>query len=103
MLFSNEKYTAEIDGLGAFVSLLSGGKQFIKERLPLFAFRLREKGEVSYFTSDEAQKVEITKNDRAVSLRYDFLGISFIVNLSFDSRISAYFSFVNFCRNSDLL
>lgn len=95
MLFSNEKYTAEIDGLGAFVSLSSGGKQFVKERLPLFAFRLREKDEVSYITSDEAQKVEITKNDRAVSLRYDFQNISFIVNLSFDSRISAYFSFVN--------
>jgi len=95
MLFSNEKYTAEIDGLGAFVSLLSGGKQFVNARLPLFAFRLREKDEVSYTTSDEAQKVEITKNDRAVSLRYDFLGISFIVNVSFDSRISAYFSFVN--------
>ena len=45
MIFRNKNYTVEFDSNGAIVSLKSGGKQFVKTRLPLFALQLRNGNE----------------------------------------------------------
>ena len=58
MIFECKKYTIQLDEKGAIVSLVSGGKQFAKKRLPLFALQLRNGGDTEKFTSDDAKNIE---------------------------------------------
>ncbi|MBR5473714.1 MAG: hypothetical protein IKU82_06985, partial [Clostridia bacterium] len=95
MIFKSEKYIAQLDPKGAIVSLEGGNKQFVKKRLPLFQFKLRDGGKTQLLTSDDAKNVAFFKNDDALKIDYEFENIKFNVTLTFNNRIEATFSFEN--------
>lgn len=97
MIFENKKYIIEFDKKGAIASLESGGKQFVKQRLPLFQFCLRNKGETQILTSDDAESVNLKQNGDFVKFEFVFKKphITFDVNLCCNDRITATFSFEN--------
>ncbi|MBR3969080.1 MAG: hypothetical protein IKJ93_05785 [Clostridia bacterium] len=95
MIFKNEKYAIEFDPKGAAISLESGNKQFIKQRVPLFTLQLRMGEKVKKLISDNAQKIHLEQNDDILKLKYEFENLCFYVTISFNSRIEATFSFEN--------
>ena len=56
-----EFYAISLDEKGAILSLTAQGKEFVSHRLPLFRIRLRNGGDVSYVTSDDATDVSFTE------------------------------------------
>ncbi len=95
MQFVTKNYTANLDDKGAFMLLESVGKQFIKQRLPLFSFQLRNGFETQIIDSDNAIKIEFLKNSNNVNIRYKFENLIFNVSLFFNDRIETTFSFEN--------
>ena len=102
MKFTNEKYSIELDQLGAILSMESGGKQFVKSRLPLFAVQLRSGNNTQIITSDEARRIEfgITSAtaetaENTVNIQYEFPNLIFDITLHLGERIEAGFSFEN--------
>lgn len=95
MIFKDKKYIAQLDDKGAFVSLISGGKQFVNVRLPLFELQLRNGGNTDIICSDDAKNITFCKDNSAVKISYEFENIKFYVTLFFCDRIQAKFSFEN--------
>lgn len=95
MIFKDKKYIAQLDDKGAFVSLISGGKQFVNVRLPLFELQLRNGGNTDKICSDDAKNITFCKDNSAVKISYEFENIKFYVTLFFCDRIQAKFSFEN--------
>ncbi len=95
MEFVTKNYIAKLDDKGAFVSLESNKKQFVKQRLPLFAFGLRNGDQTQIINSDNATKIELFKNSDNIEIKYEFDNLIFNVSLCFERRIEATFSFRN--------
>ncbi len=95
MIFQTEKYTVQLDDKGAIASLESGGKQFLKTRLPLFDLQLRSGENTQNFNSDDAKNIEISKDNDTVKIKYEFDNLIFCVKLFFKDRIESTFSFKN--------
>ncbi len=95
MIFQTKKYTAQLDSKGAIVALESGGKQFLKTRLPLFGLQLRSGENTQNFNSDDAKNIEISKDNDTVKIKYEFDNLIFYVKLFFGDRIESTFSFEN--------
>jgi len=95
MEFSNKKFNLQIDNKGAIISLKNAGKQFVKARLPLFAFQLRNGAQTKIINSDNARKVEFFNNVDGIEIKYEFEGLIFNVSLFLSHRIEATFSFEN--------
>lgn len=97
MIIKNDKYTVELDSLGAVMSLESGGKQFLKQRLPLLQFMLRDGENTGILTSDDADKAAFTQNGNTAEIKFDFKNpdISFNATMRFGERIEGSFSFEN--------
>ena len=101
MVFQKEKYSIAFDEFGAVTSLESGGKQFLKQRLPLLQFRLRDGEKTEVLTSDDADKAVLSKNENTVELNFEFKNpnIKFNATICLKERIEASFSFEN---NTDM-
>ena len=97
MIINREKYSMEINNKGAIVSLISGGKQFVKTVLPLLQFRLRSGGETQILTSDEADNIAIKENGNNIVLtfKYTELNISFNAVFTLNEKIEATLSYEN--------
>ena len=95
MIFENQKYTVQLDDKGAIVSLISGGKQFLKKRLPLFDLQLRSGESTQILNSDDAKDIDICKADDTITIKYDFDDLVVSTTLVFGNRIEANFSFEN--------
>ncbi len=97
MRIKKDNYIIELDDKCAIASLESCGKQFVKQRLPLLQFRLREGMNTEILTSDDATSVQADKNESVIIIKFDFKNydISFNAKLCFDKRITASFSFEN--------
>ena len=93
--FERKNYTVNFDKKGAITSLISGGKQLIKLRLPLFALQLRKAEFVSNLNSDYAKNIIIKPSDDLLEIKYEFDGLTFNVTLFLKDRIEATFSFEN--------
>jgi len=91
MKISRENYTVCINEKGGIVSLISGGKEFVKKALPLLQFRLREGNKTSIFTSDDADRICTKEKGNTVCIEYTYndLSIVFDVALTFGGRIEA--------------
>ena len=72
MNFLNQKYELQLDEMGAVMSLKSMGKQFIKQRLPLFVFQLRDGGNTQIINSDQAQNITLCDNGDNIKIKYEF-------------------------------
>lgn len=96
MKFSNQKYELQLDKMGAVMSLKSMGKQFIKQRLPLFVFQLRDGGNTQIINSDQAQNITLCDNGDNIKLKYEFKSLTFDIKMVFGNRIEATFSFQNY-------
>ena len=97
MVINKEKYTLCLDGKGKITSLMSGGKEFICEALPLFNARLRQNGKTECFNSDMAQNVQTTENGDEIIIKYSGFekDISFEVKILLKDRVEWYISFEN--------
>ena len=95
MIFQTKKYTVQLDDKGAIVSLISGGKQFLKTRLPLLNLQLRSGEKTEILNSDDAKDIDICKADDIVTIKYDFDDLVVSASLIFSNRIEANFSFKN--------
>lgn len=95
MNFEKSNYNISLDDLGAVTSLVSGGKQFVKQRLPLFTVQLRLKDKTNILSSDDAKNIIINPKDDIIEIEYEFNNLKFFVKLLFGSRIEATFSFEN--------
>ena len=95
MIFQTKKYTVQLDDKGAIVSLISGGKQFLKTRLPLLNLQLRSGEKTEILNSDDAKDIVICKADDNVTIKYDFDDLIVSASLIFSNRIEANFSFKN--------
>lgn len=95
MKFLNQNYALQLDSKGAIISLESKGKQFVKTRLPLFEFQLRDGGDTQIINSDQAKNIILCENDDNVKLKYEFDNLIFKVTLYLSNRIEATFSFEN--------
>lgn len=95
MEFINKNFALRLDSKGAISFLESKGKQFIKTRMPLFVFQLRDGDLIQVLNSDEAKSIEFNNADNGAEIRYEFAAITFNVKLCFGNRIEATFSFEN--------
>ncbi len=97
MKILKEKYNVSLSANGEIVSLVSSGKEFIKQVLPLFQFRLRNGTETQVITSNEADKIETTKKNNIVELRFVYQNSNIVFNakLCFKDRIEATLSYIN--------
>ena len=95
MEIARKNYTLQLDDKGAIVSLVGLSKQFVKSRLPLFAFQLRNGEKTQIINSDSAQNITVNQLEERIELKYDFERIAFDVTLYLNYRIEATFSFVN--------
>ena len=94
MEIAKENYTVCFNEKGAVTSLVSGGKQFVKEVLPLFQFMFRC-GDT--YTSDDADEINITKENDALRARFVYKepSIVFTADIKFEKRIEATVRFEN--------
>lgn len=97
MIIKNENYDIEINDNGAITSLESGGKQFVKQVLPLLQFQLRDGEDTKIISSDSADKIEFCQNKDTVEFKFTFNNPDIVFNakLLFGKRINASFSFEN--------
>ena len=95
MEYITQNYTIKFDDKGAITSLFSNNKQFIKSRLSLFSFQLRNGGETRIISSDDAQNTQLCKNDDIINIKYTFDNIIFNVTILLKDRIEATFAFEN--------
>lgn len=97
MIIKNENYNIEINDNGAITSLESGGKQFVKQVLPLLQFQLRDGEDIKIIDSDSADKIESCCNEDIVEFKFTFNNPDIVFNakLLFRKRINASFSFEN--------
>ena len=97
MIIKNENYNIEINDNGAITSLESGGKQFVKQVLPLLQFQLRDGEDTKIISSDSADKIEFCRNEDTVEFKFTFNNPDIVFNakLLFGKRINASFSFEN--------
>lgn len=97
MIITKEKYSIELDNSGAIISLTSGGKQFIKQRLPLLSLQLRQGEKVELLNSDNAEKVEIAQAEDVIKIRFTFKNSTLVFDTEIrnGNRIEATFSFEN--------
>ena len=95
MEYITQNYTIKFDDKGAITSLFSNNKQFIKSRLSLFSFQLRNGGETRIISSDNAQNTQLCKNDDIINIKYTFDNIIFNVTILLKDRIEATFAFEN--------
>ena len=89
MKITHPKYTVEFDALGQIVSLVSGGKAFVGEALPLLQFRLRRGAETEIYTSNQADDIKIEGNGDEVIIeyRFDAIGLCLRGDISCGSRM----------------
>lgn len=83
MKITNSKYSLEFDAWGRIISLISGGKQFIGEALPLLQLRLRKGEEAELYTSNQAENVTIENSDEVVTIEYNFEKIGLVLKAEF--------------------
>lgn len=97
MIIYNSKYKIEFDNNGRIVSLVCREKEFVKEVLPLFQFRLRNGGEASVISSDGADEITFSpdKDKLVFSFNYKELNISFTAEVICADRIEFLLSFEN--------
>lgn len=95
MEYVAQNYAIKFDDKGAVTSLFSNGKQFVKQRLPLLFFQLRNGGETLIINSDDAKNIEFYKSDDTARIKYVFDGLIFNITIGFKNRIEAAFSFQN--------
>ena len=97
MIIKNENYNIEINDNGAITSLESGGKQFVKQVLPLLQFQLRDGEDTKIISSDSADKIGFCRNEDTVEFKFTFNNPDIVFNakLLFGKRINASFSFEN--------
>ena len=99
MKFKNSKYRIAIDTTtGSICSIISGGKEFVGKRLPLFSFQLRKGGEAVEYTSDSAKKIELTESIncmKATFSGFENYELTFNVEAVFADRIEWHLSFEN--------
>lgn len=99
MKFKNSKYRIAIDKTtGSICSIISGGKEFVGKRLPLFSFQLRKGGKAVEYTSDSAKKIELTESIncmKATFSGFENYELTFNVEAVFADRIEWHLSFEN--------
>lgn len=95
MEYITQNYAIKFDDKGAITSLFSNNKQFVKSRLSLFSFQLRNGGETRLISSDDAQNIHLCKKNDGIKAKYIFDNIIFDVTLTLKGRIEATFTFEN--------
>lgn len=97
MIITLEKYSVEFDSKGQILSLISKQKQFIKEVLPLFQFRLRNECNTMVYTSNQADEISVLSNDNFLIFEYKYNNpdISFVATVNFEDRLEFSLSFTN--------
>lgn len=95
MKFIKEKYSIDFDEKGAIVSLISGEKQFVNTRLPLFVLQLRDGENTCKLNSDDAYDIDIVQEADTLKIKYGFDNLVFNVTLFIGNRIESTFSFKN--------
>lgn len=99
MQFENNKYCIALDEKnGSINSLVSNGKEFVGQKLPLFSFQMRKGKDTADYTSDCAEKVTVNKSGDSVSIEYsgfENLDLTFRVRAVFSDRIEWRLSFEN--------
>lgn len=97
MVIQKETYTIALNEHGAITSLVSNGKEFVQQVLPLLQCRLRRGTKTTLLHSDAASATEITSENERVFIRFVFEKphILFNVTLLLGERIEATLSYEN--------
>ena len=97
MTVTKEKYTLKLGEKGEILSLNRNNKEFVGVVMPLFAVRMRYKGEISEFSSNDAEKVCFEEKNGQINIKYQGFDkdISFDVKILLKDRIEWYISYEN--------